>query len=281
MLRNLNDLQDYTIRATDGDIGYVKDFYIDDQAWVIRYFVVETGNWLSSKKVLVSPFAFGDPNWQEKILPVSITRDQVSNSPDIDTDKPVSRQHENDYLAYYAYPFYWGGAGLWGADSLPNRMMPEFVSTPLIIEPQPDSAVVDPPAVPHNPDDTHLRSCAEVTGYHIHASDGDIGHLEGMLVDDATWAIRYLVVNTSNWWVGHKVLIAPEWIREVSWFDGMVSLNITRQKVQDAPPYDASLQLDRIHEVGIHEHYGNMAYWVKEQAPDAPRANAPKIAREK
>ncbi|MEO8000349.1 MAG: PRC-barrel domain-containing protein [Arenimonas sp.] len=273
MLRNLNDLQDYAIRATDGDIGYVKDFYIDDLAWVIRYFVVETGTWHSSRKVLISPFAFGNPNWQEKILPVAITREQVSNSPDIDTDKPVSRQHENDYLGFYEYPFYWSGPELWGTEALPNRMMPQFVSTPSIIEPQPDNAVVDAPITPHNNTvDTHLRSCHVVVGYHIHAMDGDIGHVQGMLVDDETWAVRYLVVNTSNWWGGHLVLIAPEWIEDISWFDGMVSLDVTRQQVKEAPPYDASFQLDRVHEVTIHEHYGSLGYWDKEQTTDTTRA---------
>jgi hypothetical protein len=275
MLRNLHDLHDFALHATDGDIGHVKDFYIDDRAWVIRYLVVETGGWLSSRKVLVSPIAVGDPDWQEKLLPVSITREQVNDSPDIDTDKPVSRQHESELLAYYTYPLYWSGPGLWGSATHPNLVMPEFVSTPSVIQPQTDSADVVAPATQHNSDDTHLRSCNVVMGYHIHASDGEIGHVQGMLVDDETWAIRYLVVNTSNWWIGHQVLIAPESISDVSWFDGMVSLNVTRQKVKDAPPYDASFQVDRMHEVSVYKHYGHTAYWVKEQVPDTPRAIAP------
>ena len=270
MLRNLYDLQDYAIRATDGDIGHVKDFYIDDLAWVIRYLVVETGSWLASRKVLISPIAIGDPNWREKFLPVSITREQVRNSPDIDTDKPVSRQHENQYLNYYAYPLYWGGPGLWGAGMHPNLAMPQFVSTPPVIQPQADSA--DASAARHKSDDTHLRSCSVVMDYHIYASDGEIGHVHGLLVDEETWAIRYLIVSTSNWWLGHQVLIAPDWIHAVSWFDGTVSLSVTRQQVKDAPPYDPSIQVDRMHEASVYKHYGNMAYWVKEQIPDAPRA---------
>lgn len=276
MLRNLQDLEDYAIRATDGDIGHVKDFYIDDQAWVIRYFVVETGSWLSSRKVLVSPISVSTPDWQEKFLPVSITREQVRSSPDIDTDKPVSRQHENMYLAYYSYLPYWGGTELWGAGAHPNQVMPDFVSTPSVIEPQPDNADVDASSARHNHDDTHLRSCNVVIGYHIHASDGEIGHVQGMLVDEETWAIRYLVVNTSNWWIGHQVLIAPEWIHDANWSDGMVSLNVTRQQVKDAPPYDSSFRVDRMHEVSVYKHYGNMAYWEKEQTPDAPHAVAPR-----
>ncbi len=142
MLRNLSNLHNYAIRATDGDIGEVKDFYFDDHAWVIRYFVVETGSWISSRKVLISPFAIGHPDRQEMILPVSITREQIEKSPYIDTDKPVSRQHEMDYLRYYCYPLYWSGSGLWGAGTHPIRMMPEFVSTPSVVEPPFDNAMV-------------------------------------------------------------------------------------------------------------------------------------------
>jgi hypothetical protein len=276
MLRNLHDLLEYSVGATDGDIGHAKDFYFDDQAWVIRYLVVETGSWLSSRKVLISPISIGDPDWQEKILPVSITMEQVRNSPDIDTDKPVSRQHEYDFLGYYAYLPYWVGPGIWGVGANRTQLMPEFVSTPSVIEPQPDSVDVDASAARYRSEDTHLRSCKVVMGYHIHASDGEIGHVQGMLVDQDTWAIRYLVVNTSNWWIGHQVLITPEQIRDVSWGDGMVSLNITQQKVKDAPPYDAAFEVDRMHEVSVYKHYGNMAYWEKEQIPDAPRAMAPK-----
>jgi len=81
MLRSMKDLEGYAIRATDGAIGHVTDFYFDDEAWVVRYLVVETGSWLSSRKVLISPIAIGQPNWTDKVLPVAITREQVKNSP--------------------------------------------------------------------------------------------------------------------------------------------------------------------------------------------------------
>jgi len=114
MLRSMDDLKDYTIHATDGNIGHVKDFYFDDETWAIRYLIVDTGSWLSNRKVLISPIAIRIPNWRDRVLPVSITKEQVRNSPDIDTDKPVSRQHEVEFQEHYNYPSYWGGAGLWG-----------------------------------------------------------------------------------------------------------------------------------------------------------------------
>ncbi|MDP2027786.1 PRC-barrel domain-containing protein [Sulfuriferula sp.] len=237
MLRSMNDLEGYAIRATDGTIGHVKDFYFDDQAWIIRYLVVDTGTWLSSRKVLISPIAIGHPDWAEKVLPVSITKEQVKNSPDIDTEKPVSRQHEIDYFGYYGYPFYWGGAGIWGGGLYPDMMMPDYVGFESIPHDE-DREGEGADAAQHQHDDPHLRSCKAVMDYHIEATDGDIGHVQGMLVDEETWAIQYLIVNTSNWWLGHQVLIAPQWIQDVSWSDATVSLNLTRQAVKEAPLYN-------------------------------------------
>jgi hypothetical protein len=112
--------------------------------------------------------------------------------------------------------------------------------------------------------DPNLRSCNEVMQYHIHAIDGDIGHVQAMLIDEETWAIRYLVVDTSNWWLGHQVLIAPQWIQNVSWPDAKVSVDLTRQAVKDAPTYDSAARLNRKEEAGIYKHYGRAGYWADE-----------------
>jgi uncharacterized protein YrrD len=263
MLKNLKDLQGYALRATDGDVGTVKDFYFDDDRWVVRYLVVETGTWLSSRKVLVSPVSIGAPNHEDKVLPVSITREQVKNSPDIDTDKPVSRQHELDYLDYYGYPAYWDSAGLWGAGGLPGMMLPDAGLTPVSAgaTPTEERRVARAREESHRDDDPHLRSIKEVTGYHIKASDGEIGHVQGVIVDEASWAIRYFSVDTSNWWGGHKVLVAPQWIQEVSWIDKIVSVGLTRNAIQAAPAWDSAIPPDRAQEIDIYKHYDRTGYW--------------------
>jgi hypothetical protein len=253
MLRNVNDLRGFKIQATDGMIGEVDDLYFDDENWAIRYLIVDTGGWLSGRKVLISPYAMGQPSWERRELPVTLTKAQVERSPDIDTRKPVSRQHEAHYSTYYGYPYYWGSEGLWGLGTYPG------------IVPAKAPAEQDPatkgPSWPQESADAHLRSCREVAGYHIQALDGEIGHVDGMLVDDYTWAIRYLTVNTSNWWGGHLVLISPQWVDEVSWPGSKVSVGMTRQAVQEAPPYDPSVPLDRAHEEAIYNHYGRPGYW--------------------
>ncbi|MGA2711362.1 MAG: PRC-barrel domain-containing protein [Steroidobacteraceae bacterium] len=260
MLRSMKDMEDYSIGATDGIIGRVKDFYFDDDAWVIRYLVVDAG--IGQRKVLISPISIGQPNWSEKILPVSLTRTQVADSPDIDTDKPVSRQQEMGYLGYYGYGSYWGGGGLWGAGIYPDVLQAGLQNRGTFTDESAGhaGAVVGQ----HQHDDPHLRSGNAVMRYYVHASDGDIGHVEGFLVDERSWAIRYLIVNTSNWWLGHQVLIAPQWIDHVDWTESMVSVGLTREAIKHSPPYDAEAPLDREHETGIHAHYGRSGYWPPE-----------------
>ena len=262
MLKNLKDLQGYALRATDGDVGTVKDFYFDDDRWVVRYLVVETGSWLASRRVLISPFSLGVPDHDEKVVPVSITCEQVKNSPDIDTDKPVSRQHEADYLGYYGYPVYWDSIGIWGAGGVPGLMLPGAglaPSGPSVLEA--DRSIAAEQAARHRDDDPHLRSCKSVIGHRIKAQDGEIGHVQGFIVEEASWQIRYLVIDTSNWWVGHQVLVAPPWIQEVSWAEQVVAVNMTRDAIQNAPEWDPSMPPDRTQEFEIYKHYDRTGYW--------------------
>ena len=264
MLRNLKDLEDYKISATDGEIGQVKDLYFDDDAWVVRYFVVETGTWLTSRKVLISPISVGQPDWMGRTLPVSITKEKVKQSPDFDSDKPVSRQNEEQYLGYYGYSAYWGGAGMWGEGLYPSAMAPGFGGYGLdrVERERELEAYLRDERARHRNDDPHLRSSNAVTGYHIHANDGEIGHVSGFLADEETWAIRYLVVNTSNWWVGQKVLVAPPWIKGVHWSEQTVSVDLSRESIKNAPPFDSSNAWGRDEELGLYNHYGRRGYWA-------------------
>jgi sporulation protein YlmC with PRC-barrel domain len=265
MLRDLNELKDYAIHAADGDIGRVDDCYFDDETWTVRYLIVETGNWLSSRKVLISPISIHQPNWAEKTLPVSITKEQVKDSPDIDTDKPVSRQYESLFLGFYGYPMYWG------EDAYAGMAMPGYASYRVPPFAAGQQAEFDYAKAEegkrHRLDDTHLRSCNEVDDYHIHAIDGEIGHVVGFLLDDETWSIRYLVVDTSNWWLGHQALIAPQWIESIRWTDRTVNVDLTRQAIKESVPYDRTANLDRQSEIAIFHHYGRVGYWVENEMP--------------
>lgn len=264
MLRSMNDLQDYAIHATDGNIGHVKDVKFDDKDWVLRYFVVDAGSWLVSRKVLISPIGMGPPNWGEKSIPVSITKEQLANSPAYDEQKPLTKDNEVAYLGFYNYPYYWGGPSLWGNDIYPSRFgtgSGGFNTPPFVLRP-PERNPAEMETEQHT---LHqLRSARALTGSRVVGGDGDIGLVRDLLIDERSWAIRYLIIDTGNWWPAQQVLIAPKWISEVNWSDTTISVNMTRQDVRNAPHYDPNVTINRKQEVGLHEHYGQPGYWVVE-----------------
>jgi hypothetical protein len=104
MLRSIDDMRGFTIRASDGEIGSVDDFLFDDERWAIRYLVANTGGWLTGRLVLVSPIAFRSVDWDGRRFEVDLTRRQIEDSPSIDADQPVSRWKEEEYFRYYGYP---------------------------------------------------------------------------------------------------------------------------------------------------------------------------------
>ena len=255
MLRSMKALDGCTIGATDGDVGTVTDGYFDDLSFTVRYLVVDTGGWLSGRKVLLSPIAVRAVDWEFRRVTAALTRAQVEQSPNIDTDKPVSRQHETAYHGYYGYPPYWVGDYLWGAYPYPYFGSGPGLSAAELARERRWSWEAK------EREDPHLRSVRAVTGYHIQATDGDIGHVEDFLVDDQSWAIRYMLVDTTNWWAGKKVLVAPAWIGRVDWAESQVHVTVTRAQIQTSPEYDPTRAVERAYETQLHDHYGQPRYW--------------------
>ena len=251
MLTNKH-LKDFTVHATDGELGTVKDLYFDDESWAVRYLIVDTGKWLSGRRVLISPVSLLHLDWTAKRLDVALTKQQVEHSPEIDTHLPVSRQHEATFLGYYGYPYYWGGPYLWG---------PAFIPAGLATSEKPSAEALAERARKES-SDSHLRSTDAVTGYDIAAADGEIGHVDGFVVDDEAWAIRYLEVATRNWLPGKKVLVSPAWIERVSWSDSKVYTGLIREVIMDAPEYIESRKIDREYENRLYIHYGRPPYWM-------------------
>jgi hypothetical protein len=257
MIRSAKDMKKLEVVATDGAIGSIDDFYFDDEGWAIRYVVIDTGRWLPGRRVLISPLSIGRTDWSEHRLLLSISRDQVKGSPGVDSHQPVSRRQERDYLDYYGYPYYWGHAGLWGANAVP--MLPTAAQ---IASHRATAAAAERRAADQG--DTHLRSASEVSGYVIRASDGDVGHVDDFLFEDVSWAIRYAVADTSNWWFGNHVLVSPEWITDISWPEHAVAVRITRQQLKTAPRYHRAEHIDRQWEAVYFQHLQQPGYWLTE-----------------
>ncbi|MGB8542717.1 MAG: PRC-barrel domain-containing protein [Candidatus Acidiferrales bacterium] len=251
-LRRTRDLSHYTIEAIDTDIGSVYDFYFDDQRWTIRYIVVATGTILSGRKVLISPVALLHPAWSPMHIRVNLTWEQVESGPSIDLHKPISRQHEMKHHEHFGLPKYWEGDRTWGSYQNPK----ELAGAPRTKSKSNEG---------NAPTETHLRSTREVTGYHIKAIDGEIGHLEDFLFDDESWEIRYAIVDTKNWWPARKVLLRPQWIERVSWTNREIYANISRENIRKSPEWNPDQPISRDYELRLHQHYGYAPYWTKEK----------------
>jgi hypothetical protein len=263
-LWNTSVINGYAIAASDGQLGTVSDFLFDDASWLIRWLVVDTGNWLSGRKVLLPTSVLGHIDRAGQKFSVRLTMEQVKDSPDIDTDRPVSRQMETNIYDYYGWSPYWGN-GLFTngygyvAGGYGYRGTAGFGSLAASSQrggrSHREEQIAD---AQRERDDPHLRSVATVTGYHIHATDGEIGHVEDLLMEDADWSIHYLVVDTKNWWPAKKVLISPRSAKEISWTAKLLNLDVDRETVKGSPAYDASTTIDRAYENNFHKYYGDV-----------------------
>jgi len=247
MLRQLTELKNFTLGARDGEIGSVRDFYFDDETWTVRYLVVNTGPWLLGRQVLISPVAIDTPRWEEEVLPTGLTQEQIKNSPDIDLDQPVSRQHEIALNHYYGWPNYWYPSPLVGMAA------PHTAAQPVPHEPV---DMAEEPAA-----ESHLRSVAEVTGYRVDATDGEIGHIADFFASEMDWIIRYALVDTGHWLPGRKVLIAPDWITNIEWLEREVQVQMTRKQFENSPEFDPKQGIDRQYETNLYRYYEYPVYW--------------------
>jgi hypothetical protein len=246
MLNQVKTLKGYKLHSLDGEIGTVKEFYFDDHHWTIRYLVADTGGWLTGRQVLISPYALVAVVKEDQHIAINLTKKQIEDSPSLDSDKPVSRQFEEAYYGYYGWPMYWGGPYAWGC--YPN-----------IVRGIENGKAVNPVGKPWDP---NLRSTDSVSGHHVQASDGEIGHVKDFIIDDELWAIRYLVIDTHNWWAGKKVLVSPQWIERVSWRESKVFVNLTCETIKQSPEYTELSLPTREYEDWLHRHYDRKGYWI-------------------
>jgi len=245
MLHKVTALKGYRFQSLDGDIGKVNEFFFDDTHWAIRYLVADTGDWLLGRQVLISPYAILEVNQEEQTISIDLTRKQIEESPFLEKDQPVLQQFEDAYYGYYGWPKYWSGPHMWGSCSLvlrdPKQREKAYQSE-----------------MPWSP---KLRNTAELIGHHVQATDGEMGHVDDIIIDDESWAIRYLVIDTRNWWPGKQVLVSPLWIEQKSWQKEKVYIPFLRETIQNSPEYTELFSLTRDYEAELHRHYNLQVYW--------------------
>lgn len=246
MLFKTKILKGYKLDVNDGEIGKAKEFYFDDLNWAVRYLVADTGNWLTGRQVLISPYALISVNQEAETIGINLNKKQIEESPSVDNNKPVSKQFEMAYYGYYGWPAYYIGIHMWGAYPY---LMRDIKEQKILKEEEKKS---------WNP---NLRSTNTVSGLHIQGSDGEIGHVADFIIDDETWAIRYLIIDTKNWWTGKKIMISPKWIDQISWNDSKVLINLSMEVIKKAPEYTEETLLSRDYEIQLHKYYKRKGYW--------------------
>jgi hypothetical protein len=252
MLQVISALKGFAIVATDGPIGSVSDFLFDDVTWKVRWLVVDCGTWLKGRKVLIPPSAISYAGLERKQFEVKLTRELVERSPPLAEHEPVSQRTERLFYDHYGADPYGNGPygdGVLGAMSSP-MLTPPYVG--FQIRPEPHHEVSES----QYEGDPHLRSVNEVIGYKIHATDGDIGHLESFMFDNEAWALRYFVVDASNWWFGRRVLISTLAVTSIDWPGRHVSVDASREQVRTSPLWDPLVAFADVEKALLHSHYG-------------------------
>lgn len=219
MLHSIQERYGEKLRAIDGEIGHVRDFYLDDKNdWSVRYVVADTGGWLPGRLLLISPHALGHLYPKGEVLLVNLAREQIEKSPSIDEHKPLSRQYEEEYHRHYGYPYYAEAWPLWGLAEYP--------------------VMAPPPPIAHDAKhkgaDSHLRSSRFIKGYKVQATDGLIGHLADFMIDGRTWKIPEIVVETGHWFAGKAIHIPTDKVSKVSFDESTVYVNSTKDAIMHA-----------------------------------------------
>lgn len=257
MLKNLKKIINFKIQAmgSNDTFGKVKDIYFDDEKWAVRYLVVDTGSWLSERLTLVSPYNLIDIDWEEGIVWTDLTKKQIEGGPLAKLNKAVSRLYEAQYNSYYELPDYWSNGfgveidGLWAGRYYPHR--PEMLET-------------------YNSDfnyesenEEHLCSMEEILGYHIEAvGDDDFGVVADFILDAASWALRYIVIDTHQFWPGgKKILFSPVWMEKFDRSHKKLVTNFHRKVIESCPEYNPEIPIENLIEESLFSHFGRSGNW--------------------
>ena len=201
------------LEGPDGRLGALYDILFDDQSWKVRHLLVSRDRWFHGRQVLIEPEVVERTDWAERKLSVRMTKEQIERCPGPETDLPVARRKARQAAQVLVWEAYWTGV----------------LDNPVAVE----------------EGDSHLRSTKVLNGLHIHCTDGMFGHVDDFVFDDETWTIRYLVVETRNWWPGKHVLVEPSSIRSIRWEDGEIYLSLTREEVLNRPAYEGTVPIEQ------------------------------------
>lgn len=230
MFRTIHHMLGYTVNATDGKAGHIDDFYFDERNWLVTYLVVDTGNLLPGRKVLVSPNHIERIDDDVQSLTIALDLGAIEHSPDVNSDPPIDRMAEDLHDSQVdSLPVSRLGGGLFQEQTI--SMDPDSMVEMMRAEERQREAEI----IEQRP--SHLRSAKDVIGSYLHASDGDMGHIEDLVVDEKMWAIHQVIIDTRNWLPGKKVQLEARWIESIDWAENTVYVSISKHAIENKPEY--------------------------------------------
>jgi len=250
MLYSAKETDQYTICSKDGTIGKIKELLFDDRKWNVRYMVADTGNWLPGRKVLVSPEFMLELSHEKQCIDVDLVKKQIKDSPPLTSDVPVDRQRDKEFWSFFSLP-----------ESPLTKIPADSVDQEKL-----DRRDFEDRREEEHSWDRHLRSTLAATGITIEALDGEVGKIEDFIIDDQNWDIRYLVVKTSGWWPGHRILVAPPWISKLSWGSSKIFIDINREPFKTLEEFESIETLTRDYEIRLHQSCNRIGYWTDDPA---------------
>jgi hypothetical protein len=250
MMQVISALKGFAIDATDGGFGTVVDFLFDEVSWKVRWLVVDCGTWRDGHKVLIHPSAVSSIDFEDECFEVNLTKAQIEASPDEFEDLPVSRQAEMRLFEHYGWDPAWSGSNVLSASGAMASpwMTPPYFGFGSTENPIDEATVAE---------DSHLRSFEEIVGYRIHARDGEIGHIENFMLDGSSWSLRFLIVDTSNWWFGARVLIVPSSVTNIDWSDRRIHVDASLDDIKTSPVWDPLVAFTEIEAKRLLHHYNS------------------------
>lgn len=257
MLRKFSNLKGLKVEGKDDELGKIKDFYFDQDYFILRYLVVDTGSWLKSRKTLISTAALENIDYQTKKLRVNLNTEALKDAPSLKKNKPVSQIKEQNLAEYFNWPMYWvppysNSPGV-STDNVMRGKIPSF-----------NNLTEEEKEIKSREQESNLRSFDEIKGYHIKAKDKEFGNLEDLFVDEENWLIRYLLIDTCNFLPCKNVLLSPEWIKNINWREKNISIDKTKEQIKNAPEYKeekTEYLVHRDYEKDLYDHYNEEKYW--------------------
>ncbi|MCC3144961.1 PRC-barrel domain-containing protein [Halanaerobium sp. Z-7514] len=258
MLRKLNELKAFKVQGKEEELGEVSDFYFDQDHFILRYLVLDTDCWLKKEQTLISTDEIEAIDHNKKEIKTTMRAEALENGPSLEKNQPISKIMEENVVDYYDWPLYWASTSSGGVPTIPagTKMREKLFDFETLTDEEKQAKEEEL--------DSNLRSLNEISGYEIQAVDKSFGKVKDLFVDEEDWLIRYLLIDTRKILPSKKVIIAPEWVRHISWDKKQIFVDKSKKEIKNAPKYEedeAKELVDRDYEEDLYDHYDEPKYW--------------------